>query len=74
MKSFHNQCNGNVHAELNPFNQCHPWSEEDILPFMVISVKSVKSVPSVVQKNISGDQTSQCNLFAISVMAMFVRS
>ena len=42
------------------FNQLNLWLEEDILPFMVISVKSVKSVSSVVQKNISGDQTSQC--------------
>ena len=28
MKSFHNQCNGNVVRSHNPFNQCNPWSKK----------------------------------------------
>ena len=31
VKSVYNQCNGNVRAELNPLNQCNPWSEKFIV-------------------------------------------
>ena len=52
VKSFHNQCNGNVVRSQNPFNQCNPWSKKTSTVVLFFGGTSVKSLHNQCNGNV----------------------